>query len=166
MISSFLFKMHSIIIINSMLIEICMMIKNKFGVSFVAIFAITTAIGLLGQIPSAVAEGWKVSNGFYVDNFFGIGQVQNESITNNEFKAFAVQMMEGSSSNENSALINSGTSVNLELSEFNGFKADNFFGIGDVSKDNTGEAIKSGTSVNLELSEFNGFKADNFFGQD
>ena len=84
-------------------------------------------IGLSGHIPSAAAEGWKISNGFTVDNFFGIGQVQKESTTNNEFKAFAVQMME-ESTNHNSAVTQADTVVNLALSEFNGFEADNFFG--------------------------------------
>ena len=148
------------------MIEMCMIIKNKFGLSFAAIFAVIMVVGLSGQIPSAAAEDWKISNGFTVDNFFGIGQVQKETSTNNEFKAFAVQMMEESPTNENSAVTKVWTAVNLGLSEFNGFEADNFFGIGQALKASTVIAVtKAGTSVNLGLSEFNGFEADNFFGQ-
>ena len=142
-----------------------MIIKNKFGL-YTAIFAVTMIIGLSGHIPSAAAEGWKISNGFTVDNFFGIGQVRGESTTNDEFKAFAVQMME-ESTNQNSAVTKVGTEVNLRLSEFNGFEADNFFGIGQAQETSTITAVtKVGTEVNLGLSEFNGFEADNFFGQD
>jgi len=70
-------------------------------------------------------------NGFQADNFFGSGvnQVQELSTTNNEFKAFAVQMS-AESPNQGHSVNNPSTTVDLTLATWNGFQADNFFGTG------------------------------------
>ncbi len=65
-------------------------------------------------------------NGFEADNFFGVGNPQETSTSNNEFRAFAVQM----SAEPSHSASNLGTSVDLSLSTWNGFEADNFFGTG------------------------------------
>ena len=67
-------------------------------------------------------------NGFAADNFFGTGYSQELSTTNNEFRAFAVQMSAESPNHD--AVIKSGTAVDLSLATWNGFEVDNFFGSG------------------------------------
>ena len=67
-------------------------------------------------------------NGFEADNFFGTSYSQELSTSNNEFRAFAVQMSAESPNHD--SVINSDTAVDLSLATWNGFEADNFFGTG------------------------------------
>jgi len=69
-------------------------------------------------------------NGFAATNFFGAGsnQAQELSTSNNEFRAFAVQMSAESPTNQESSSIKLGTTVDLSFATWNGFEVDNFFG--------------------------------------
>ena len=69
-------------------------------------------------------------NGFAATNFFGAGsnQAQELSTSNNEFRAFAVQMSAESPTNQDSTSIKLGTTVDLSFATWNGFEVDNFFG--------------------------------------
>jgi hypothetical protein len=69
-------------------------------------------------------------NGFAATNFFGAGsnQAQELSTSNNEFRAFAVQMSAESPTNQDSSSIKLGTTVDLSFATWNGFEVDNFFG--------------------------------------
>ena len=67
-------------------------------------------------------------NGFEADNFFGNDYSPESSTSNNEFRAFAVQMSAESPSHESVSKL--GTAVDLSLSTWNGFEANNFFGTG------------------------------------
>lgn len=67
-------------------------------------------------------------NGFEANNFFGTGYSQELSTSNNEFRAFAVQMSAESPNHD--SVSKSGTEIDLSLATWNGFQADNFFGTG------------------------------------
>jgi hypothetical protein len=141
-----------------------MITKSIYGLSVAAIFAVT--IGMTGLIPSAVADEWKVSNGFASSNFFGTGPSEETPVISTV-----------------NAVAKSGTAVDLSLATWNGFEANNYFGTGysqELSTTNNefrafavqmAEATpnhdsvsKSGTAVDLSLATWNGFEADNFFG--
>lgn len=113
-------------------------ISNGFSASNYFGAAPTQETPAIGTINAVTKSGTAVNlalsefNGFAANNYFGIGssQAQELSNSNDDFKAFAVQMSVDSPTNQQSTSIKSSTSVDLSLSTWNGFKADNFFGTG------------------------------------
>ena len=83
-----------------------------------------------GKIISATTVDLSKAtwNGFEADNFFGAGYSEELSTSNNEFRAFAVQMSAESPSHD--SVSKPGTAVDLSLATWHGFHADNFFGTG------------------------------------
>lgn len=90
----------------------------------------------VGTVNAVTKSGTTINlafsefNGFTATNFFGAGtnQAQVLSTTNDEFRAFAVQMSAESPTNQESSSIKLGTTVDLSFATWNGFEADNFFG--------------------------------------
>lgn len=90
----------------------------------------------VGTVNAVTKSGTTVNlafsefNGFAATNFFGTGsnQAQELSTTNDEFRAFAVQMSAESPTNQESSSIKLGTSVDLSFATWIGFEVDNFFG--------------------------------------
>lgn len=79
-------------------------------------------------LATAIDLSTATWNGFEADNFFGNEYSPELSTSNNEFRAFAVQMSAESPSYD--SVSKSGTAVELSLSTWNGFEATNFFGTG------------------------------------
>ena len=102
--------------------------SNFFGTGPSEETAVISTVNTVAKSGTAVDLSLATWNGFEANNYFGTGYTQELSTTNNEFRAFAVQMSAESPNHD--SVSKSGTAVDLSLATWNGFEADNFFGSG------------------------------------